>query len=131
MFKPIYKYGDGFYSYTILYIMIVNAINIDMNKNRERSGNLQTIINKYAEVIKYLYTLSDVTYDISNYGNIPHIRDDRSILEATNNMNQYIVRNFISQVGEYIRHIKDNIAKLTPIFTVDLQYKNYEFITVE
>jgi len=131
MFKPIYKYGDGFYSYTIIYVMIVNAINIDMNKNREREGNLQTIINKYAEVIKYLYTLSDVTYDISNYGNIPHIRDDKSILDATNNMNQYIVRNFISQVAEYIRHIKDNIAKLTPIFTVDLQYKNYEFITVE
>ncbi len=133
MLKSIYKYGDGFYTFTIIYIMVIYKLSIDMNDCRNRNlGDIarNKIINKYADIIKILYNNSGITFDISYYGDIGDGTNQQLIIGATNRMNLIIVNNFIIQVGLYVRNIKENIAKLIPIFRENFQYNNYEFIPV-
>ncbi len=133
MLKSIYKYGDGFYTYTIMYIMIINKLNIDMNNARNNNStpdDITKIINTYANIIKELYIQSESTYDVSYYGNIGDGTDETLVTNATNRMNLEIVSNFIYEVGIYIKNIQDNIGKLRPIFTENLTYTDYVFIPV-
>jgi hypothetical protein len=91
---------------------------------------MSQINKKYLDIIKEIYKGCSITYDISYYGNIGDGTDQSLIKEATHRMNVEILNNFISQVGLYIKNIKENIVKLSPVFANNFSYNEYQFIPV-
>jgi hypothetical protein len=106
-----YKLWDGFFSYTIIYLLLIKKFNEEIIMAQEEE-NKNEIIKEYSKIIQIFYNNSGITFNIKNYTN-------------ENEMNQSIVKNFINQFGIYIENIKEIIDSFKTMFDEDFDYNTY------
>jgi hypothetical protein len=110
-----YKIGNGFFSYTIIYILLIKKLKDEITTT---PANLQLIIAEYSKLIQIFYDRSGVTFNIKNYDN------------DENQMNESIVKGFINDFGSYIKNITDAINILEQMFTPDFDYNTYDILPI-
>jgi hypothetical protein len=114
LLAPKYKIANGFFSYTIIYILLIKKLKDEIAAN---PINQDAIIAEYSKLIQIFYDRSGITFNIKNYNN-------------NNEMNQLIVKGFINDFGSYIDNIKKAIKVLKLMFTQDFNYKAYDKLPI-
>jgi hypothetical protein len=115
LLAPKYKIANGFFSYTIIYILLIKRLRDEIAAN---PGNRQVIITEYSKLIQIFYDRSGITFNITNYNN------------DENEMNQSIVKGFINDFGAYIVNIRQAIRILVGMFTPNFDYIAYNNLPI-
>jgi hypothetical protein len=115
LLKPKYKIADGFFSYTIIYILLIKKLKDEITNT---PANLQLIIAEYSKLIQIFYDKSGISFNIKNYYD-------------ENQMNESIVKGFINDFGLYIKNIKDAIKTLALMFNAVFNYNTYNILPID
>ncbi len=115
LLQPKYKIGNGFFSYTIIYIVLLKKLRDEIAFS---SGDTVRIIAEYSNIIQMFYSRSNISFNVKNYTDV-------------NEMNQFIVKGFINDFGLYIKNIKSAVGILEMMFTADFSYSMYESLPID
>lgn len=114
LLKPKYKIADGFFSYTIIYILLIKKLKDEITAD---GANIEVIIAEYSKLIQIFYDRSGISFNINNYGD-------------ENQMNQSIVKGFIEAFKLYINNIIDAIRTLEIMFNAGFDYNMYPILPI-
>lgn len=118
LLKEEYKYTNGFYSFTIILLVLIQQMINDINNGiNDPNYDQIIIIREYSKVIKSIYSKNGFVFENHHYG--PKTQDE---------IDTIMITNFINDVKNYITNIKDIIRILSKIFTPDFDYDIYETI---
>jgi hypothetical protein len=118
LLKNIYKYCENFYSYPIIYALLIQKLIDDIHSSLDQP-NVEdiknNIIDEYSKLIQHLYNVCGYSFNLSNF------RDQAD-------MSKTIVSDFIKEFKNFIINVKNAIRTLQDIFTPVFNYDVYERI---
>jgi hypothetical protein len=124
MFKKLYTYAPGLYSFIPIFLIIIHSFKRDVDTAVSQDHTNQ-IINRYASLIKIFYQYSSINFDIEYYIDLTDPNNPNKYENAKNKMNKYILTDFIKQVGLLFNNIKTTLDDLSTIFIDGFLYDEY------
>jgi hypothetical protein len=126
MFKKLYTYAPGLYSFIPIFLIIIHSFKRDVD-TAVSQDDINELINRYASLIKIFYQYSSINFDIEYYIDLTDTTSTNSdkYENAKNKMNKYILTDFIKEVGLLFYNINTTLDNLSTIFTDGLVYNEY------